>query len=251
MSSCTFPRFSGPATTLPSLEIAGTRVRVLAGSAFGERSPVKTFSPLFYADVSLPAGRELPVPKEHEELAAYVVDGTIACGSERAERGRMLVFAPGDLRSRLGRCTLSLTHASRCCAARRSRANGTSGGISYRARSTGSSRPKRTGRKAGSRRCRATRPNSFRSRGDPELRLGSNRAVCGAACGWRLSAHGGIGHAARQVSLATYITGLHRNPTLAAPCGKPVRHPGHASSAQQDDHGDSSSGLRRVNGHCP
>jgi redox-sensitive bicupin YhaK (pirin superfamily) len=84
-----------PATTLPSLEIAGARIRVLAGSAFGKRSPIKTFSPLFYADVSLPAGRELPVPSEHEERAAYVVDGTIACGSERAERGRMLVFAPG------------------------------------------------------------------------------------------------------------------------------------------------------------
>jgi redox-sensitive bicupin YhaK (pirin superfamily) len=29
------------------------------------------------------------------ERAAYVIDGTIACGTERAERGRMIVFAPG------------------------------------------------------------------------------------------------------------------------------------------------------------
>jgi redox-sensitive bicupin YhaK (pirin superfamily) len=84
-----------PAATLPSLEVAGARIRVLAGSAFGETSPVKTFSPLFYADVVLPAGRELALPNEHEERAAYVVDGAIACGSERAERGRMIVFAPG------------------------------------------------------------------------------------------------------------------------------------------------------------
>ena len=60
-----------------------------------ETSPVNTFSPLFYADVVLPAGRELPLPHEREERAAYVIDGTIACGSERAERGRMIVFAPG------------------------------------------------------------------------------------------------------------------------------------------------------------
>ena len=84
-----------PATTLPSLEVSGARIRVLAGSAFGETSPVKSFSPLFYSDVVLPAGRELPLPHEREERAAYVIDGTIACGSERAERGRMIVFAPG------------------------------------------------------------------------------------------------------------------------------------------------------------
>lgn len=81
-----------PAATLPSLEIAGARIRVLAGSAFGERSPVKTFTPLFYADVALPAGCELPVPNEHEERAAYVIDGTVTAGTER---GRMLVFTPG------------------------------------------------------------------------------------------------------------------------------------------------------------
>ena len=84
-----------PAATLPSLEVAGARIRVLAGSAFGETSPVNTFSPLFYADVVLQAGRDLPLPNEHEEHAAYVIDGTIACGSECAERGRMIVFAPG------------------------------------------------------------------------------------------------------------------------------------------------------------
>jgi redox-sensitive bicupin YhaK (pirin superfamily) len=84
-----------PAETLPSLEISGARIRVLAGSAFGERSPVKIFSPLFYAEAAMPAGCELPVPSAHEERAAYIVDGAVICGSEQAERGRMLVFAKG------------------------------------------------------------------------------------------------------------------------------------------------------------
>jgi redox-sensitive bicupin YhaK (pirin superfamily) len=84
-----------PARDLPAVEIASTRVRVLAGSAFGEKSPVRTFSPLFYVDAAIPGGGELPLPSEHEERAAYVVSGTIECGKERAERGRMLVFAPG------------------------------------------------------------------------------------------------------------------------------------------------------------
>jgi redox-sensitive bicupin YhaK (pirin superfamily) len=84
-----------PARDLPSLAIAGARIRVLAGSAFGERSPVRTLSPLFYVDAALPPGSELPLPDEHEERAAYIVSGTVQCGNEQAERGRMLVFTPG------------------------------------------------------------------------------------------------------------------------------------------------------------
>src|SRR6185312_2445408 len=84
-----------PARDLPAAGIGGVRIRVLAGSAFGETSPVRTFSPLFYVDAALPAGSELPLPDEHEERAAYVVSGTVECGNEAAGRGRMLVFAPG------------------------------------------------------------------------------------------------------------------------------------------------------------
>jgi redox-sensitive bicupin YhaK (pirin superfamily) len=83
------------ARDLPVVEIGGTRVRVLAGSAFGETSPVRTFSPLFYADIAMPAGSELQLPNEHAERAAYTVSGRVECGNERAERGRMLVFTPG------------------------------------------------------------------------------------------------------------------------------------------------------------
>jgi len=90
------PRFHHhPAPTLPAFEEGGASIRVLAGSAFGRTSPVRTFSPLFYLDVAMPAGGELPLPREHEERAAYVVEGAITCGVERAEPGRMLVFTPG------------------------------------------------------------------------------------------------------------------------------------------------------------
>jgi len=84
-----------PARELPALDLAGTRLRVLAGSAFGARSPVRTFSPLFYADAAIPAGGELALPQEYEERAAYVVSGTIECGGEHAARGRMLVLTAG------------------------------------------------------------------------------------------------------------------------------------------------------------
>jgi redox-sensitive bicupin YhaK (pirin superfamily) len=84
-----------PQETLPAFEQQGTWLRVLAGSAFCRTSPVRTPSALFYVEADLPAGRELELPPEHEERAAYVVEGAIACGAERAEPGRMLVFTAG------------------------------------------------------------------------------------------------------------------------------------------------------------
>lgn len=84
-----------PGRDLPAFAVAGARVRLLAGSAYGETSPVRTFSPLFYLDAAMPGDSELPLPDDHEERAAYVVSGTVLCGNERAERGRMLVFRPG------------------------------------------------------------------------------------------------------------------------------------------------------------
>jgi redox-sensitive bicupin YhaK (pirin superfamily) len=84
-----------PADTLPALELEGARIRVLAGTAYGKTSPVHTFSSLFYVDIAMPAGCTLPVPGDYEERAAYVVEGEIECGVERATPGRMLVFRPG------------------------------------------------------------------------------------------------------------------------------------------------------------
>jgi hypothetical protein len=77
------------------MERGGSRLRVLAGSAYDATSPVETRSSLFYVDVAMPAGSELPLPVEHEERALYVVAGAVSCGAERAGAGRMLVFAPG------------------------------------------------------------------------------------------------------------------------------------------------------------
>lgn len=84
-----------PGASLPEIERDGARIRVLAGTAFGERSPVHTHSPLLYVDVALPAGRTIQVPREHAERALYVVQGAVVVGAERAVPGRMLVLTPG------------------------------------------------------------------------------------------------------------------------------------------------------------
>lgn len=72
-----------PGSTLPTFDDGGALVRVIAGEAWGTRSPVDTRSPLFYADAALAAGATLPLPDEHEERAAYVLDGVVEIGGDR------------------------------------------------------------------------------------------------------------------------------------------------------------------------
>jgi redox-sensitive bicupin YhaK (pirin superfamily) len=92
----TEPEFRNyPAATLPDIAQGSSRLRVLAGSAYGVASPVRTLSPLFYVEAAIPAGGELPLPEEHRDRAAYVVEGVVSCGDERIEAARMAVFAPG------------------------------------------------------------------------------------------------------------------------------------------------------------
>ena len=81
---------------LPVIEDRGIAVRVVAGSLYGARSPVKTHSDLFYADVLLQAGAALPLPVEHEERGIYVLEGEVSVAAQGFEAGRLLVFRPGD-----------------------------------------------------------------------------------------------------------------------------------------------------------
>jgi len=88
--------FHHRAETLPVIEAEGKRVRLIAGSLFGETSPVRTFSEMFYADVALSAGAKIPLQASHEERAIYVAEGTIDISCDTFESGRLLVFRPGD-----------------------------------------------------------------------------------------------------------------------------------------------------------
>lgn len=81
---------------LPEVNGEGKRVRVIAGTMFGARSPVKTFSDMIYADVALDAGASLPVDAEHIERAIYVLEGTIEVAGEAYAPNRLLVLRPGD-----------------------------------------------------------------------------------------------------------------------------------------------------------
>ncbi|MBW6397561.1 pirin family protein [Roseomonas sp. HJA6] len=84
------------AGALPLVEDAGLRMRLIAGEGWGLKAPVAVSSPLFYADAILSPGGRLPLPAEHEERGAYVVEGAVEVAGTVFEAGRMLVFRAGD-----------------------------------------------------------------------------------------------------------------------------------------------------------
>ena len=71
---------------LPTLEAEGKHVRMIAGSMFGLTAPVRTFSEMVYADVTLEPGAKLPIPAEHVERAVYVAKGAISIGGDVSVR---------------------------------------------------------------------------------------------------------------------------------------------------------------------
>ncbi len=85
-----------PKDALPFMEGEGKSVRLILGSAYGERAPVDVASEMFYADAVLEAGAKLPLPEDHEDRGAYVVEGEVTVAGDTYEAGRMMVFRPGD-----------------------------------------------------------------------------------------------------------------------------------------------------------
>lgn len=80
---------------LPVLDRRGARVRLIAGTLLGERSPVATFSDTIYADLTLEAEAQFTAPAEHEERALYVAGGSVTLGEAAFAAGSLLVLRPG------------------------------------------------------------------------------------------------------------------------------------------------------------
>ena len=85
-----FVHFS--ADSLPSIDEKNFKLKLVAGNLLGQRSPVPVRSPMFYADVRLPAGGRFTLPAEHDERAAYVVEGSVEVEQRAFPAGQMLVF---------------------------------------------------------------------------------------------------------------------------------------------------------------
>ena len=84
------------ADELPVLDGEGKQVRLIMGAAYGEEAPVETPSEMFYLDARLDPGAKLPLPDNHEDRGAYVLEGSVTISGDEFEVGNMMVFRPGD-----------------------------------------------------------------------------------------------------------------------------------------------------------
>lgn len=82
--------------TLPEIEAEGVKLRLILGSAYGERAPASIYSETFYADVVMAPGARVPLPDEHEDRGLYIVEGSVTVAGQVFEAGRMMVLRPGD-----------------------------------------------------------------------------------------------------------------------------------------------------------
>src|SRR5271163_4021696 len=84
-----------PASALPQRALNGVELSVIAGQAFGLRSPVATPWPTLYVHARFAQGALLEIPPEHAERAVYVVEGELTFNGSKIAAGQLAVFEPG------------------------------------------------------------------------------------------------------------------------------------------------------------
>jgi redox-sensitive bicupin YhaK (pirin superfamily) len=81
-----------PRAALPRVTAPGAELRVIAGTAFGKRSPVAVFSPTLYVAAEMRAGSAFELDAEHEERGVYAVEGDISVGGKPVPQQHMAVI---------------------------------------------------------------------------------------------------------------------------------------------------------------
>jgi redox-sensitive bicupin YhaK (pirin superfamily) len=84
-----------PAASLPAREVEGVKLTVVAGEAFGLRSPVATAWPTLYVDAHFAQGATFEVPPDAMERAIYVVQGGLEVGETAVTVGQLVLLEPG------------------------------------------------------------------------------------------------------------------------------------------------------------
>lgn len=88
--------FHHPASSLPMVALPGANLRLIAGDAYGAKSPVVVSSPTFYVDARLEAGATLTLPDEHAERACYVVSGEVRVAGHTFGERSLLIAKPAE-----------------------------------------------------------------------------------------------------------------------------------------------------------
>lgn len=81
------------ADSLPRIQQPGAALTLIAGTAYGQTSPVKVFAPMFFMEGRLEAGAEVRLPEEHGERGVHVVEGAVDWGDLALTSTQMAVQA--------------------------------------------------------------------------------------------------------------------------------------------------------------
>lgn len=79
---------------LPVIETGPIKLRVMIGTADNLVSPVKTFSPTYFAELEFTGSGDYPLPSGYDELAIYVINGTVKIEGEALSVHHMTVIDP-------------------------------------------------------------------------------------------------------------------------------------------------------------
>ncbi len=85
-----------PKATLPVVSGDGLSMTVVAGHAFGERSPVAVLAQTLYVSIEMAAGASLRLPAEHAERALYPVHGQLQLDGLPLPLNTLVVLDPGS-----------------------------------------------------------------------------------------------------------------------------------------------------------
>jgi redox-sensitive bicupin YhaK (pirin superfamily) len=83
------------AAALPQLRRNGAFLRVIAGRAFGEESPVRVFADTFNVAVDLDADAELAIDDPYAERALYILEGDAQLDGADLPSKHLVVLDPG------------------------------------------------------------------------------------------------------------------------------------------------------------
>ncbi len=85
-----------PRATIPRVSLPGVELTVVAGTSYGQTSPVEVLSPTLYVSAELAPGASVEIDAEHAERAVYVVTGSVELSGQEYVAGTLVILKPGD-----------------------------------------------------------------------------------------------------------------------------------------------------------
>ncbi len=86
-----------PKDTLPEFDLGGARAQLLAGEAWGHRSPVEFPWGIWYLALTAPDGADFEIPGDAaDERAVYVAGGSVQIAGTSYSDGAMIILKPGQ-----------------------------------------------------------------------------------------------------------------------------------------------------------